>query len=273
MRHGIALRWEWIAVGYCAYLCTIAFLFSRFARARVPVLLAAVVCLVGFALSSTIPPAAVTGGSASWLVLPASVLLIGYWLSGLFFLAPMPSIERTLLAADQRFLVRSGLLARYQDGPRVVRESLELAYLIVYLVVPAGAVALSLGGRLDSIPRFWTVVLLSEFLCYGALPWIQTRSPRVLEDSGGTKPTSLVRTLNLAVLSRGSIQANTVPSGHAAGAVATALVVVEVMPSVGLAFLVLAGMIVAATVFGRYHYLIDSFLGVAVAVAVWTIVV
>jgi membrane-associated phospholipid phosphatase len=113
-------------------------------------------------------------------------------------------------------------------------------------------------------------VLLAEFIAYGAMPWLQTRPPRVMEHAAGMRhPQSTLRRFNASILDRGSIQANTVPSGHAAGAVATALAVVDVMPHAGVVFLVIAGAIVAATVLGRYHYLVDSLLGIAVAVGVW----
>ena len=67
------------------------------------------------------------------------------------------------------------------------------------------------------------------------------------------------------MLGRASIQVNTLPSGHAAGAVATALAVATVMPDAGAVFLVLALSIAMATVIGRYHYIVDSVLGIVVA--------
>jgi hypothetical protein len=54
--------------------------------------------------------------------------------------------------------------------------------------------------------------------------------------------------------------------------VAVALAVGAVLPWQGLIFLVLAASITAATVLGRYHYVVDSALGVLVAVAAWAIV-
>jgi membrane-associated phospholipid phosphatase len=81
----------------------------------------------------------------------------------------------------------------------------------------------------------------------------------------------MLRRLNLLVLHRGSIQANTVPSGHAAGAVATALMVMAYLPGPGLALMVLAFAIMAGSIVGRYHYLMDSVLGAAVAVVVWAL--
>jgi membrane-associated phospholipid phosphatase len=71
------------------------------------------------------------------------------------------------------------------------------------------------------------------------------------------------------VLHRGSIQANTVPSGHAAGALATALMVLEYMPGAGLGLMALAFAIMAGSIVGRYHYAMDSLLGALVALAVW----
>jgi membrane-associated phospholipid phosphatase len=201
---------------------------------------------------------------------PLVILLSGYWLSGLFFVNPMQHTERWLMTVDDWLLRRSGILAAYQASPRIVSELVEAAYVLVYLVIPAGAATLVIGGHPDAINRFWATVLLAAFLSYGTMPWLRTRSPRVLEAAMGTMhPRSSVRRLNAAILDRASIQANTVPSGHAASAVATALAVVSVMPLAGSIFLALAGAIVIATVLGRYHYLVDSLLGIIVAVAAW----
>ncbi len=266
----IALRWEWIALGYYAYLLIVALAITRFARARTA------------ALSATAACGVVLGVQAfSWLgpgfdrltfavLVPLPVLLIGYWLSGLYFVSPMRGAEQWLMAVDERLLRRPGVLAAYASAPGVVHESLEMAYVLVYPVIPAAVATLALGGHVEAIPRFWAIVLLAEFLSYGMMPWLQTRPPRVLEDARGVNhPQSALRRFNASILNRGSIQANTVPSGHAAGAVATALAVGDAMPLAGVVFLLLAAAIVAATVLGRYHYLVDSLLGVIVAVGAW----
>ena len=120
---------------------------------------------------------------------------------------------------------------------------------------------------------YWTVVLAAEFICYGVLPWIQTRPPMLLEEeSAALPPLCRVRRLNQLIARRASIQANTIPSGHAAGATAAALVVMSVAPVIGLVFLVLALSIVVASVLGRYHYAVDSLLGILVAVLAWAVV-
>jgi len=125
----------------------------------------------------------------------------------------------------------------------------------------------------DQIEWFWRVVLVAEFACYGMLPWIQTRPPRAIE---ATRNTALelahLRRLNLAIATRASIQVNTLPSGHAAGAFATALVIASIQPRTGVAFLFLALSISVATVLGRYHYVVDTVLGVLVALVVWRLI-
>ena len=265
-----ALRWESIAIGYFTYLLIVALIGRRFSKARTRAFAGTAICAVVLGAQASPGIGLRLHPLAFGLVVPLAVLLGGYWLSGSFFVSPMRRVEEWLMAGDDRFLRRPGILAAYHAGPRAVREFFETAYVLVYAVIPAGVVTLALGGHADAIPRFWTVVLLAEFVSYGTMPWLQTRSPRVLESPpSAVQPEPAIRRLNASILSRGSIQANTVPSGHAAGAVATALVVADAMPVAGIVFLVIAAAIVAATVLGRYHYLVDSLLGIVVAVGAW----
>jgi membrane-associated phospholipid phosphatase len=251
-------------------LLAVAVVDRRFARARVGAMAGLVVCGVVLGAQASPWPGLRMNALTFAIVAPMPVLLVGYWLSGLFFVKPMASVERSLMAIDERLLRRHGIFAAYDASPRWLRESFEMAYVLVYPVIPAAVATLALGGHPGALPRFWTIVLLAEFISYGMMPWLQTRPPRVIEKTMGLiHPSSTLRRFNASILDRGSIQANTVPSGHAAGAVATALAVVDVMPYAGIAFLVVASAIVAATVLGRYHYLVDSLLGIGVAAGVW----
>jgi hypothetical protein len=266
----IALRWEWVALAYYAYLFIVALSDRCFARARGAAAAGLIACAVVLGAQAFPWPGLRVNALAFAILVPLPVLLVGYWLSGLFFVSPMTAVEGWLMDIDRRWLRRPGILAAYERSPAVVRESLEMAYLLVYPVIPAAVAVLVIGGHSNALPRFWAVVLLAEFVSYGAMPWLQTRPPRVLERAMGMNlPSSALRRFNASILDRGSIQANTVPSGHAAGAVATALAVSDVMPLAGSVFVVLAVAIVAATVLGRYHYLVDSVLGMVVAVGAW----
>ena len=68
---------------------------------------------------------------------------------------------------------------------------------------------------------------------------------------------------------RTSIQHNTFPSGHAAEAVACALLVAAAPWPLLAAVAVAAALVSAGAVLGRYHYAADAFAGWVVAVAVW----
>ena len=75
------------------------------------------------------------------------MLLAGYWLSGLFFVRPMPDVEGWLMSVDRQLLRQPGIFAAYEASPRFVREALELAYVLVYPVIPAAVATLVIGGH------------------------------------------------------------------------------------------------------------------------------
>lgn len=263
------LTWIDLALAYSGYLTAIAWGVPRFGRARVPAVSMAA------AVSALWQWPAWAAWSGAWavvgqIVIPGLALLAAYRASGAFFVAPNAPLERWLLGVDQAALRRTRVLDAYRAAPVPLREAFELLYLLVYVMVPLGAAVLIIGNRPDALDGFWTAVFAAELPCYAMLPWLQTRSPRALEDPGRTgMPQGPVRRLNLAVLARGSIHANTIPSGHAAGAAAIALAVGSALPPLRAAFLALALGITLATVLGRYHYLVDSVLGVAVALVAW----
>lgn len=264
------MHWWPVALVYVSYLA-LASIGRRFARARNATLTTAALSWIATIVVLN------HGGVEPWspgaqVVVPSLILLLGYWLSGLFFTEPDHRIERWLQGVDETLLTRTGVLGWFQRAPHLVAEYLELSYVLVYVMLPAGAVTLLVAGRPDDVTRFWATVLAAEFACYGMLPWIPTRPPRSLE-AAPTQPAraSHVRRLNMGIASRASIQVNTLPSGHAAGAVATALCVATSVPQAGASFAAVAASIVVATVIGRYHYLIDSVLGVLVGAIAWAL--
>lgn len=199
-----------------------------------------------------------------WL-LPPVLLLLGYWTSGCLFAGPMPRVEAVLLAIDRRLEIDPTARAT----PRLIAELLELAYAGVYLMVPlALLIHLAAAGAADPA-RFWTVILVTDFTCFACLPWIQTRPPRAISSPSPWNTAS--RRFNLRVLGKTSIQVNTFPSGHAAEAVAAALLVSAapwpVVAAMGLGALLVS----AGAVLGRYHYAADAFAGWAVAIIVWSV--
>lgn len=262
--------WTDVTLAYAAYLAAIAWLVPRFAVARPTATLATVTAgLVWWRW-----PLAATDSAAAaaidWVVVPSLVLLLAYRVSGAFLVRPSLPLERRLLAIDDAVLVRTGVLMAYRVAPAAVRSVFELFYTLVYVVVPAGAVVLLAGGRRDALGPYWVTVFAAELTCYAALPWLQSRPPRAVETEIASGAPA--RVLNLWLLRHGSIQCNTFPSAHAAGATAIALAVWSALPPAGAVFMIVAAGITLATVLGRYHYALDSALGVVVAVASWVLV-
>jgi membrane-associated phospholipid phosphatase len=252
--------WTLASLVFFGYALVLAFVLpglQQAARRR-----AIVAALAGFALCLA---AHLTGGSAllqEW-VMPAALLLTGYWTSGQLFAAPMPGIERALRRLDRTLGVDGAIGAT----PEWMRAVLELAYASVYVLVPV-ALLIRFATLPDANPeQFWFVVLVTDFICFGCLPWIQTRPPRAVSEQAPWE--SGIRRLNEQVLDRTSIQHNTFPSGHAAEALASALLVASAPWPLAAAVAVIAVLVSAGAVLGRYHYAADAVAGWVVAAAVW----
>jgi hypothetical protein len=252
------LPWQLASLVFFAYVALVAELRPGLApRKRIRVWAGAALGIAAAAAASRLPPDAF----ANVWILPPALLLLGYWTSGLLFVAPMPAAERVLLAIDAGLRVQS--IAR--RTPRFVAELLEAAYVGVYPLVPFALwAAMSAGVAPD---RFWTIILVIDFVCFGMLPWIQTRPPRALGVDAPWRSTW--RRANVRIVNASSIQVNTFPSGHAAEGLAAALLVLGASgPLVVLMFA--AGLAVSAgAVLGRYHYAADAIAGWAVALIVY----
>ncbi|HEY8536425.1 MAG TPA: phosphatase PAP2 family protein [Vicinamibacterales bacterium] len=177
--------------------------------------------------------------------------------------APRILLERQLLRVDERL---AGL-TRAKGTPRipVLDDLLEVAYLLVYPLVPAGLLAFSWSGEASAGDGFWPVLWWAVLPCYASLPVLPTRAPRELapvpEGSAGAKAS--VRRLNEGILAVFGNRRNTLPSGHASAAAAIAALLWRVDSPWAPVFVVLAAGIALGAVRGRYHYLVDSVAGAA----------
>jgi hypothetical protein len=253
--------WAAAGVAYFCYVFALALILRPLpARSRVRACTTAVLGLVLCVLSAYV--------DAFWLrliVLPPSALLVAYWSGGFLWTGPMERLEQWLVRTDRRLGIE-GMAARL---PRAVAELLELAYAGIYPLIP-----MALALRLVFVPsadpdRFWAVILVTDFICFAMLPWIQTRPPRLLQEH--TSWPSKIRGFNVMMLGHASIGVNTVPSGHAAEAFAAALLVSGAPWPISVAMWIAALAVSAGAVFGRYHFAVDAIAGWGVALAVWAL--
>ena len=240
---------EWIAVVYfLGVVCAALALRHRRAGWGRAALLAA--SGLGISLIARTLDAGLPVDLRSWV--PLAVLPFAYWAPAPLAGEPSARVESWLRRIDGRL----GL--DHAPGSRSALQALELAYLLVYPLVPAGLVAVMASGDAAAAQRFWPALLCAVLPCYGLLPLIRTRPPRRLDEAGSRD----IRTLNLRFMSAFGNGWNTLPSGHAAGAVAVAVLVARSGSPAAPAFAIAAAAIAIATVTGRYHYTVDTVLGV-----------
>jgi PAP2 superfamily len=264
---------EWISIVFFAFFMVMSCLRPLAMRRRLEVITIGaagiIITLAGAWLSPRLPE---SYNSAVRDLLPAPLMLFVYWQSGRFYVKENEWIQNALLRIDDRLLGRF-LSRQAKPGYRSwVEEYLEFAYLICYPVVPLGIGILYAYGRQDYANSYWVIVLLSTYICYIPLPFIQMMPPRMLvTEKERSRPPGFLRMFNLRILKRASIQVNTFPSAHVTSTFAVSLALLNVLPSVGILFMIIALSIASGAVLGRYHYTADAVLGIIIALVVFLI--
>lgn len=218
-------------------------------------------------------------GLRGWL--PCVLIILAYRESGLF-LTPDAAhrLDYFFIRWDRMVLESAWFLNLVAAGTPWLQRTMELAYLLTYPFIPLGFGVIYLAtrescGETDTaraVDRFWTSVLLAVLTCYVLFPFFPLTPPRVLfHDLPGPVVEPLLRKMNFWILERYSVQACIFPSGHVAGALATALAVRAHRPRLGVVFLFAAASIAASTVFGRYHYTADALAGALVGAAAYAV--
>jgi membrane-associated phospholipid phosphatase len=250
---------EWVSFAYFGSLGLLAWMRPLPAGRRLTITaIGAVMCTAIVTLSR-----ADRGVVRDWS--PPAVILVGYYMSGRFFVHPSARLESWLMAWDCRLL--SDPTTRFASWPRAVLAYLDLVYMGCFLLLPAGFAALVFTGHHALGNRYWTMVIGAEFGAFAPLAFIQTRPPWVIERTRGAD--SAVGRFASQVVQHLTIRVNTFPSGHAAGSLAVALAVVGALPSAGAVLLFVALSICVACVVGRYHYVIDVVAGTVLALLLW----
>jgi membrane-associated phospholipid phosphatase len=234
-------------------------------------------------LSAAAAAVAVSFVSTDGLVLrdwaPLAYIAAGYWIPALLVTGTAATAGGEAVSATitrfERWLLRTdmALRTRLPAVPPAIVPLSEIAYLTCYPLVPLGFLVVFLAGTEHDVNRFWSVVLMSGYACYGTLPWLQSRPPRLLAMPPYT-PHAVTR-FNVLVLGRISHGWNTFPSGHAAMSFAVAVALAPVsVPAAIVTGTVAVGVAIGAAA-GRYHYTIDVLLGAVVAagsaLVVWSL--
>jgi len=178
---------------------------------------------------------------------------------------------------EQRWIVLDRLILRDWHmhagiealGP-VVPSILEISYSLVYVIAPFAMAMLYIYGARKRSERFLFIFVLGLLLAYAQFPFWPSEPPRTVfpgEDAPSIH--TIFRRFNWFLLGGYGIHTSVFPSAHVSGAFAAAFGMFRALPEkrwVGRLLLALAVLIATATVYGRYHYVVDALAGFAVSV-------
>jgi membrane-associated phospholipid phosphatase len=223
--------------------------------------------LIGLTLVGLVPLAeGWRGGRLTRDLLPSFLLLLTYWQTGQLVVSADPRFQGFLVRFDRRRFPRTVAFSKgVEERPNLARY-LHASYLACYPMVPAGVAVLYLTGNASRVEMFWLVVLPPTLACHALTTVFRSVPPWALDPAdGATAGRSVLEALNRWVTEHASIRANTFPSGHAASTAAVAFALWGPAPLWGGVFTGLAGSVALATVLLRYHYTLDTVLGIGLA--------
>ncbi len=201
---------------------------------------------------------------------PAPLVLLAYR-SADWFPATQArhDLETTWVGWDRVLLNDWGMRAAIERFGFVIPGTLELAYLLLYTVPPLAILYFYIRRERKRLEDFQFPFLLGTLSTYLLLPYFPTASPRLLF-AGQDLPAvdTVFRQFNVWILERCDIQASVFPSGHVTVGFAAAFAMLLALPEsrrAGFVLLAIATLVLANTVYGRYHYTADGLAGLAIS--------
>ena len=205
-----------------------------------------------------------------------AIILPGYWALEFISGQPLDMLQSTWLAWDRHLLDGWGLRTLIEAGGSVGPWLLESAYLFLYAIPPLSlALVYAFAGR-RLADRFLLVLLLGTLSAYALIPLVPVISPRIAYP-GMDEPAiaTVPRAINVWMLDHLDNAVTVFPSGHVAVAFSSAFGLLTVFRRRAVFWLpafALAALIYVATIYGRYHYLVDGLTSIVVATATWRLV-
>ncbi len=267
-------RSEWVVVSYFTYTAVLAQVLPL--KPPIPAvtlaLNAAIIAtyfLLGYADSLRRRP--FLGAVRDWYPFP--LVLLAYREMGWFAPAGHTfELEHAWIVWDKLFLNEWGVRALIESLGPVVPSILEISYSLVYAIPHFSMAMIYAYRRRERAEEFLFPFLLSVMLCYSLFPYFPSEPPRtVFPGQDFPSWNTVFRRFNWGLLGGYGIHTSVFPSAHVTAAFAAAFAVRKVLRDrkwVGRAVFVLAVLIATATVYGRYHYLVDAVAGLGIAVGV-----
>jgi membrane-associated phospholipid phosphatase len=146
---------------------------------------------------------------------------------------------------------------------------LHAGYLSYYFVVAAAPLGLWVSGRRDGARRTIALSVAAFYLCYAVFLVFPVAGPRYLFPPAENAATAVAPArLARALLEAGSAWGTAFPSSHVAIAVVASAAAWRDWHRFGAVLAPLAALLCLGTVYGQFHYAVDTVAGTAVAIAV-----
>lgn len=203
--------------------------------------------------------------------LPLALILLAYRQMGWMALPhENRNFENFWIGPDRLLLHSLGMKRAIESLGPLLPNLLELSYLLVY-VMPVAATAVFYAAQArERLDRAYRIILPATLATYALYPYFPSEPPRAVFPLDDLPVMSALRAFNLKILGAYGIHMSVFPSGHAAAAFACAFAVRRFLPehrAAGRCFLAMAVLIAVATVYGRYHFAIDTIAGLGMALA------
>jgi membrane-associated phospholipid phosphatase len=261
---------EWIFICYFSYVAAISPLFhTRPALHGQAYVVLAAVC-ISFLIVARLQETGLRMGiqiARDWL--PIFYIFLAFREMDYFapreydFLTEMSWIRWDLIVLEGLKLTR-----RIESLGPVIPLYLELCYLLVYGIGAYCVGRLSwLVGR-KGINRFWNIFLLGTLGSYALFPYFPTEPPRyAFPDVAPPTVMTAARALNVWLLNGTTIHTGVFPSAHVSAAFSAAFAMFLLMPKRrdGWFLLFYALSVSVATIYGRYHYVVDALAGFGIS--------
>lgn len=208
---------------------------------------------------------------------PAPLVLLAYRTADWFPRAQTNhDAENSWINWDRTLLNDWGVRAGIEKFGVAVPGMLELAYLLLYTVPPLVILYFYIRRERRRLDDFQFPFLLGTLTTYLLLPLFPTASPRLLF-AGQDLPAvdTIFRQFNVWILERCDIQSSVFPSGHVTVGFAAAFAMLLALPEyrrAGFVLLAIAALVLANTIYGRYHYTADGLAGLAISLIAASIV-
>jgi membrane-associated phospholipid phosphatase len=263
---------EWVLVIYLTYAAIVSLFLDispaiRFRALGVNAAVIGAYFLLAFRLGGR--PHGVWDVVRDWL--PFALVLLCYREMGWFAPAEHTyELERSWIVWDRLLLNDWGARDVIESLGPVIPAYLEICYTLVYVFAPlAMAMIYVYGYRGEGSDRLLFIYLLGTLLCYSLFPYFPSEPPRaVFPGEDVPRIDTVFRQFNWWILSGGGIHTSVFPSAHVSAGFSAAFGAFLIMRRgrwVAWGLLAVAIGIFWATIYGRYHYAVDSVAGLGIS--------